>query len=123
TMLGGLHWGEDTYSWENNNMATTALAFRVLEKEDKYKDLLNSIIQYFLERRSGGRWRNTLESAVTLETILPTILKTRSDFNTNARLSINGVSTEKFPYALTMSNDGRPISVSKSGGGLMYFTI
>jgi uncharacterized protein YfaS (alpha-2-macroglobulin family) len=122
TMLGGLHWGEDSYSWENNTMATTALAFRVLENEEKYKEMLNSIIQFFLERRSGGRWRNTVESAVTLETILPTILKTKSDFNTNARLSINGVSTEKFPYAQTVSNDGKPISISKSGGGLMYFT-
>ena len=122
TMLGGLHWGSDSYSWENNNMATTALAFRVLQKEEKNKELLNSIIQFFLEKRSAGRWRNTVESAVTLETILPTILEIRSDFAKNARLSINNVSTDKFPFSQTLANDGRPISISKSGGGLMYFT-
>ena len=122
TMLGGLHWGSDSYSWESNNMATTALAFSVLEKREKYKEMLNGIIQFFLERRSGGRWRNTVESAVTLETILPTILKTRNDFTTIARLNINGVSTDKFPYSQTVTNDGRPIVIAKSGGGLMYFT-
>ena len=122
TMLGGLHWGSDSYSWESNHMATTALAFSVLEKDEKYKEVLNGIIQFFLERRSGGKWRNTVESAVTLETILPTILKTRNDFNTIARLSINGVSTDKFPYSQTVTNDGRPISIAKSGGGMMYFT-
>ena len=84
--------------------------------------MLNGIIQFFLERRSGGRWRNTVESAVTLETILPTILKTRNDFTTIARLNINGVSTDKFPYSQTVTNDGRPIVIAKSGGGLMYFT-
>ena len=103
-------------------MATTALAFRVLENEEQHTELLNSIIQFFLERRSGGKWRNTVESAVTLETILPTILKTRSDFNTKATLSINGISTDKFPYSQAVTNDGSPIAISKSGGGLMYFT-
>src|SRR6185503_7573365 len=122
TMLGGLHWGNDSYSWENNNMATTALAFRVLENEEKYKALLNNMIQFFLERRSAGRWRNTLESAVTLETILPTILKSQSDFSTKAKLSINGVSTDKFPYSQTVANENKPILIAKSGGGLMYFT-
>jgi uncharacterized protein YfaS (alpha-2-macroglobulin family) len=122
TMLGGLHWGYDSYSWVDNNMATTALAFRVLENEEKYKALLNNIIQFFLEMRSAGRWRNTVESAVTLETILPSILKTQSDFNSNARLSINGTSTDKFPYSQTVANENKPISIAKSGGGLMYFT-
>lgn len=122
TMLGGLHWGNDSYYWENNNMATTALAFQVLEKEENYKGMLNNIIQFFLERRSGGRWRNTVESAVTLETILPTILKGRNDFNTSAKLSINGVPTDKFPYSQTISNNGKPITIAKSGGGTMYFT-
>jgi TonB-dependent SusC/RagA subfamily outer membrane receptor len=122
TMLGGLHWGSDSYYWENNNMATTAIAFQVLEKEETYKGLLNNIIQFFLERRSSGRWRNTVESAVTLETILPTILKSRNDFNTTGKLSINGVSTDKFPYSQSIVNDNKPISISKSGGGIMYFT-
>jgi hypothetical protein len=36
-------------------MATTAIAFQVLEKEETYKGLLNNIIQFFLERRSSGR--------------------------------------------------------------------
>jgi uncharacterized protein YfaS (alpha-2-macroglobulin family) len=63
-----------------------------------------------------------VESAVTLETILPTILKSRNDFNTTGKLSINGVSTDKFPYSQSIVNDNKPISISKSGGGIMYFT-
>jgi hypothetical protein len=125
TMLGGLHWGADSYNWESNEMATTALAFRFFEKDEKNQQLLKQMVQYFLERRQGGRWRNTVESAKTLEAILPFILKQNSGFTGTTNLTIKGdqaVFVSKFPFSYTVSNTSSPVSITKSGGGLMYFT-
>ena len=125
TMFGGLHWGTDSYYWESNSMATTALAFSMLEKEEKYKPLLKQIIQFFLEQRTDGRWRNTVESAKTVAAILPTILSLQPDFNTATTLNIQAdknLTVTKFPFAYTTSNSMASVNVSKSGGGLVYFT-
>jgi TonB-dependent SusC/RagA subfamily outer membrane receptor len=125
TMLGGLHWGDDSFYWESNVMATTALAFRFFENEEKYQPLLKQIIQYFLERRQHGRWRNTVESAKITAAILPTVFKQNEDFMLPATLNISGgesISVNKFPFSKTISNTGKPVTVSKSGGGLLYFT-
>jgi uncharacterized protein YfaS (alpha-2-macroglobulin family) len=106
-------------------MATTALAFRFFENEEKYQPLLKQIIQYFLERRQHGRWRNTVESAKITAAILPTVFKQNEDFMLPATLNISGgesISVNKFPFSKTISNTGKQVTVSKSGGGLLYFT-
>ena len=123
TMMGGLHWGTDSYYWESNEMATTVLAFKFFQKEEKYRSLLRPIIQYFLERRQGGRWRNTVESAKTIEAILPVLLEQRSDFTSQPTLTIGDtqtISVNKFPFSYSISP--KPVTISKSGGGLMYVT-
>jgi TonB-dependent SusC/RagA subfamily outer membrane receptor len=125
TMFGGVHWGVDNYYWESNSMATTALAFSVLERDEKYKPLLKQIIQFFLEQRKEGRWRNTVESAKTVAAILPTILLLQPDFNSSTTLNIQAdknLIVNKFPFSYTTSNSMTSVKVSKSGGGLVYFT-
>jgi uncharacterized protein YfaS (alpha-2-macroglobulin family) len=106
-------------------MATTALAFKVLEKEKDYLSLLKQMIQFFLERRQNGRWRNTVESASTLAAILPSILKDNTNFNSVARLYISGAVTiriDTFPFTRVITNTHQPVTVTRSGGGLVYFT-
>jgi uncharacterized protein YfaS (alpha-2-macroglobulin family) len=125
TMFGGLHWGEDNYSWESNSMATTVLAFSVLEKEEKYKPLLKMIIQFFLEKRANGRWRNTVESAKVVAAILPTILSLKPGFTADAGLNIQAdknIVVDQFPFSYTTSAIPASVQVTKTGGGLVYFT-
>lgn len=127
TMLGGVHWGEDNYSWYSNSIATTVLAFEVLKSEPNYQYLLPKIIQYFLERRKTGYWRNTVESASILNAILPTILQQQSNFNDKAVLDISGDTAMKitnYPYQLKLKNTAiKNLQVTKSGGGMVYFTV
>ena len=126
TMLGGLHWGEENYSWYSNEVATTVLAFAVLKNEAGYKDLLQGIIQYFLEKRKSGYWQNTVESATILNTVLPVILDQQKDFDQPASLTISGDTNfvvNNFPYKMQQSNSKiKNIVIQKSGGGLVYFT-
>lgn len=126
TMLGGVHWGEDTYSWYSNSIATTVLAFEVLKNEPGYEYMLPKIIQYFLERRKTGYWRNTVESASIVNAILPTILQQQSNFNEKAVLNIIGdtvMQVTNYPYQLKLKNTAvKNLLVTKTDGGMVYFT-
>lgn len=127
TMLGGVHWGEDNYSWYSNSIATTVLAFDVLKNEKDYQYLLPKIIQYFLERRKSGYWRNTVESASILNAILPTILQQQNNFTDKAMINISGdtaMQITNYPYQLKLKNTlVKNLQVTKSGGGMVFFTL
>jgi uncharacterized protein YfaS (alpha-2-macroglobulin family) len=88
--------------------------------------MLPSITQYFLEKRKLGYWINTVESASIVSTILPGILQQQKNFMQPAVLQVNGDSSfaiTKFPYALhTKAGSLKNISITKSGGGLVYLT-
>jgi alpha-2-macroglobulin len=126
TMLGGVYWGNDSYSWYRNSIATTVLAFQVLQKEQTQQHYLPRIIQYFLEQRSRGYWNNTVEAASIVSTILPTILQQQSDFTDKAVLHISGdtvMQVTKFPFSVRLQHAGlKNLQVTKSGGGMVYFT-
>ncbi|MFT3702826.1 MAG: carboxypeptidase-like regulatory domain-containing protein [Agriterribacter sp.] len=123
--LGSLYWGDDSYWWESNEIATTVLAYTVLEQEEKYRPLLKNIIQFFLERRTNGRWRNTVESASIVSAILPEILRQNALSSTKGILTIKTNTTDavdSFPYKKTIAITDQPITISKSGGGIQYVT-
>ncbi len=126
TMLGGLHWGVENYRWYSNEVATTVLAFEVLQKEEEHKKLLPSVIQYFLEKKRNGYWRNTVETATILNAILPNLLETHANFQTAVQLKITGDTNFTicgFPYLAKLNNPSfKNISISKQGGGIVYFT-
>ena len=125
TMLGGLYWGDTIYQWDRNDMATTALAFKVFERETNYHPLLKQMIQFFLERRTKGRWGNTVESAATVAAILPTILQQNNKFISASELKIltdTTIVVKKFPFAYKINNSEKPLIITRSGGGFVYFT-
>jgi alpha-2-macroglobulin len=126
TMLGGMHWGEENYSWYSNDIAATVNAFNVIRNEASCKSMVPNVIQYFLERRRRGYWVNTVESATILNAIVPEILATQKDFASPAALTISGdtsFSITNFPYKLSTKNEAiRNINIAKSGGGFVYFT-
>jgi hypothetical protein len=126
TQLGGIHWGEENYKWYSNEIATTVIAYTVLQNEPAYKQLLPSIIQYFLSKRKGGYWRNTVESASIMNAVLPEILEQHKGFTAAASLQFSGDSSftvNTFPYQLHKNNTAvKNLSISKSGGVLIYLT-
>ena len=125
TMLGGLYWGAGSYDWQNNDMATTVLAFKVLEQDGNYSHLLKQVTQFFLERRSGGRWRNTIESATIVAAILPTILQENDRFQEPAMIDIRMGSAnqeDRPPFTKMFTNNGQPVLIKRSGGAIVYLT-
>lgn len=126
TIFGGSFWGEETYRWYDNNTATTVLAYEVLQKEDQYKGLLSSIIQYFLETRNRGYWRNTVESASITSAILPQILREHKNFTQPVAITVSGDTNFRvtaFPFAHSFNKNIRQINIQKQGGGSTYLTF
>lgn len=132
TMLGGLYWGENSYQWESNRMASTVIAFNVLQAEGRFDAELKRIIRFFLEQRKDGRWMNTVESASIVSAVLPFILKNNARFTDPAvlKISTGAAAITEFPFtgklvtaAASGLNDGiNLVTITKSGGGLVYFT-
>lgn len=125
TMLGGIYWGEANYYWQSNIMASSILAFETLANENAYTNILNGLLQYFLECRKDGKWRNTVESANIVAGILPYVLQKNANFTQPAtlRVYVDEQATEykQFPLNLTIHN-GNNIRLSKQGGGMLYLT-
>jgi uncharacterized protein YfaS (alpha-2-macroglobulin family) len=93
------------------------MVYKILRKQGGYEDLLQKIRGYFLEQRKDGYWRNTYESSLILETILPDVMEEQQAGA--PELTINGKTITNFPYATELN---APVSVSKKGKLPVYFT-
>lgn len=120
TVFGNTYWGEQNYRFFDNSIQNTLLAYRILRANGNYADLLKSVRFYFMEQRKDGNWRNTYESSLILETIMPDIIRAETESGT-AVVKINGSEIEKFPYTnVFIGKDS--IIVSKLGELPVYFT-
>ena len=126
SITGAVYWGTENYLWYSNTIATTILAYKVVKNEKEYQSLSTGIIQYFLEMRQSGFWRNTLESATIVSAILPEILLSNQAFTKPAALAVSGdtsFTASAFPVVASMSNRIKNLTVHKSGGGFTYLAV
>jgi alpha-2-macroglobulin len=123
TVFGNIYWGEENYQHFDNAIQNTLLMYRLLKSAGTHNQLLPKIRNYFLEKRSSGAWRNTYESALILETILPDLLQ-QADATKAPTLVIQHHTKQEvinFPFKLDI-NAGTPINITKTGSGPVYFT-
>jgi hypothetical protein len=119
TAFGNAYWGNESYDLFNNSIQKTLQVYKLLRKAGGYETLLQKIRGYFLEQRKDGHWRNTYESSLILETILPDVLEDESQGP--AALDINGRHVTQFPYTDTLMH-AEKINISKHGKRPVYFT-
>jgi len=124
TVLGGLFWGQEKYNLTDNSIINTVLAYRILRDQKGQEASLLRIRNYFLEKRQPGYWRNTYESALILETILPDLLKADSTLQ-STRLTLSGAVSDTvltvFPYETTV-NANKSLTIRKQGQRPLYLT-
>ncbi len=122
TLFGNIYWGEDTCRFFDNSIQLSVLAYKIIKNEGKHPELLEKIRGYFLEQRRTGEWRNTYESSLILETILPDLLKASKQVKPPS-ITINGTKTETitdFPYAATITDN--KVRINKTGSVPVYIT-
>ncbi len=122
TLFGSIYWGEDGYRFFDNSVQLSVLAYKIIKNEGKHPELLEKIRGYLLEQRRSGAWRNTYESSLILETLLPDLLVTDKQVKP-ATLVIKGAKSDtvtKFPYTQTFSD--KQLAISKTGTLPVYIT-
>lgn len=124
TVMGNWYWGEDNRSFFDNAFQNTLLMYRLLRKAGEYAGILRKVRNYFLEKRRDGRWRNTYESSLVLETILPDLLEGKEGEGVGLAdtLRLNGgVPVTVFPYKALLPA-GASIILNKKGRLPVYFS-
>lgn len=128
TIFGSHYWGEESFGLTQNEMTTTLLAYQILQAANQPQQAQKAI-QFFLEKRQNtGRrhaWRNTMETALILRSILPQLLKEKGDLKDNAQLQLNGLystSIDSFPQRFSLTPNEDSLQIQKTGAGALYFT-
>lgn len=123
TIFGNLYWGDEKYHFFNNSIQNTLAMYRLLRQAGNQEQLLKKIRYYFLEKRRDGKWRNTYESSLILETILPDLLSNETAAQP-ASFTINGNQSavvNTFPYSATFTGSEK-LTITKQKGMPVYFT-
>ncbi|MEZ5041925.1 MAG: alpha-2-macroglobulin family protein [Saprospiraceae bacterium] len=128
TMLGNYYWGTPSYQLHQNVIGTSLLAYDILQRANKPLEA-KRVSRYFLEqgRNAGGRhtWRNTLETALILKSILPPLLAESGHLLQGTKLVLEGLVTttiDTFPQRLMSTGRGQSLSIQKTGTGTLYLT-
>jgi alpha-2-macroglobulin len=127
TLFGGLYFSDDSVSryFYNNEIQNTLIAYRILRNDTihDHSPELEKIRNYLYEKRAGGRWSNTYESAGIIETILPE-LSGKDNKISPPVLALSGAinrTIDTFPFELKVSS-GDSIHVVKKGDFPVYLT-
>lgn len=120
TMFGNIYWGNESYRFWDNSIQNTLMVYKILKNAGGHAAELEKIALYFLEQRKDGQWRNTFESSLILETILPEMLIENKKAEP-ASLSLNGATIGKFPYDSVLV-DIQSVKLVKKGKMPVYFT-
>lgn len=124
TVFGNIYWGDDnSIRFFDNSIQNTLCMYRLIRSKNMQDEMLTRIQNYFLEKRKDGNWRNTYESSLILETILPDVLTSKESY-TPPVLTINSsnpVTVSQFPYTATWPA-AHKIFITKKGSAPVYFT-
>lgn len=121
TIKGNFYWGEIRHDLADNAIVNTLIVYHMGVEAKLNEKELSRIRNYFLEQRART-WRNTYESSLILEALLPTFIDSRQDVKASLRLSggINEV-VDTFPFETNVTV-GTAVTVAKSGLSPVYFT-
>ena len=123
TMLGGMYWEADERLVYSNSILSTVTAYKILDHEGGYELEKRAILNYLLEKKRSGSWRNTYESIKILEAILPGVMKD-TPTKQAPTLTVAGDeswTTSSFPYTqqMTLTNQLR---FKNEGTGPIFLT-
>lgn len=106
-----------------NDFQNTIIAYRVLKADScDHSSEMQKIRNYFLEKRSGGFWSNTYESAQVIQTLFSEIIAEGRAIQ-NPQLEISGdhnIKVNKFPLDIELK-PGDSVNVVKTGDMPVYF--
>lgn len=120
TMFGNSYWGEQGNRFWDNSIQNTLLAYQILRLEGRHQEELGRIQRYFLEQRRDGQWRNTYESSLILQTILPELMAEDKKPEPAAVVLNNAETITTFPFDKVV--EPTALTLQKKGDAPVYVT-
>jgi alpha-2-macroglobulin len=124
----------------NSNIRSTAIALRSLMRDSSGDTIVRQTVRWLLDARKNGRWGNTQENAITMETLVAYYRKYESqvpDFRAVVKLATDELARESFQgrsSASTMRDvpmatlaakltpaAQRELSFSREGTGTLFY--
>lgn len=123
TLFNNYYWGNESNHWYDNSTNATLLAYTILQAKDSAHAYLPFIRSYLLEIKQQNKWKNTIETAKILETILPALVTEKGKvLPVEVVLSpLSAKPISRFPYKEQTSGK-QHITLSKKGSTPVYFT-
>lgn len=125
----GLSWGKDSYDWYRNQMATTLLAYQLIENDTAYTKIKTQIVDYLLFKRNKGYYRNTAESGLVLSTLLPALIKEQKlnpGKGIKTKVTISGSHKEvidSLPKRIVLNDKAVHLDIQKKGMAPAYISV
>ncbi|SMC49100.1 alpha-2-macroglobulin family protein [Pedobacter africanus] len=119
TMFGNFYWGEENRYFWDNSIQNTLMAYQVFKVNGGHKKEMEGIQRYFLEQRKDGQWRNTYESSLILQTILPELMADGRKAEP-AAIVLNNENITVFPHHKVI--EPAALTLIKKGKTPVYFT-
>ncbi|RYD99980.1 MAG: hypothetical protein EOP54_01865 [Sphingobacteriales bacterium] len=125
----GLKWGDESYDWYRNELATTLLAYEVIKADSIYSGRKKDIVRYLLAKRTNGYYENTAESGLILSTLLPDMIVDNPDQYAKREPTIVVLSGSKndtikaFPAYLKISDKNAELNILKRGLLPVYISV
>lgn len=126
TAYGNYYWGDASTDWYNNSNNITLLVYKISEMRDSSLPALQKIRNYFLEKKNSNGWRNTIESASILETILPGLSGAKEKKFSPVLIELSGELNQKiteFPFLQKWDGKGGVLRIKKTGSLPVYLSV
>lgn len=129
TGKSGIKWGDKSYDWYRNELATTLLAYDIIKSDSVYSGKKDNIMMYLLSKRKNGYYDNTAESGLILTTLLPDLIKgNEAQYKERTATSVvltgsRNDSIKTFPVYLKLNDKNAHLSITKTGISPVYISV
>lgn len=125
----GLKWGERSYDWYRNELASTLLAYEIIKADSIYAIRKKDIVKFLLSIRTNGYYENTAESGLILSTLLPDMIVGNLERYARREPTIVVLSGSKndtiksFPAYLKINDKNAQLDIQKQGLSPVYISV
>jgi len=130
------HWSAETfhYSWNSNDVETTAYALMALVKTEPNNDMAEKAVRWLVSNRRGNYWSSTKDTATAVFSLAEYLKVSREltpDYTVKVYLNGELVNTVKKDDAFDMDNSltlepttgQNEIRLEKEGEGKLYYAV
>lgn len=128
SVLGGQYWGDKGWRWHGGEVEHTLLAYKILRHHGGQEERLQRIRAYFFETHQRDGWRNTIETAGILGTIVPDLIGASRQPQAEAQLALTYKGQNRlitnWPARLTLEDyQSGSIQLQKQGNAPVFVSL